>query len=422
MRPTPRAPRWGRRFRDLRHRTAQTILAVAAVGAAVALPVVLLSVGGGVFQHELATIRQSGFEISITTTADHGISDAHALSAEIDRIAGVAAASPILSVAVDLFAPGQGATPVLAEGIVPDAFLATQSAADRSLLPSSIALGDPADTVHYANGSYTGPESRELLLSTALAGTLGIANGSMATLAPTANASAGVGFTVEGTFGLPPSLLGPSALYVVLVPLSDLQTLTGYALGPSGQLLDSADTIQVSVNASLAADPSAIARIAHEIEPLVPYYSVSSQTQTAASLASAAAVLTGFYLGLSSVGLIVGFIFLTIILFRRVEQDRRSIGIRRAIGVSGWMIGRGIAAEALALTGAGLVAGMSGGILVVVLLARYGSSSVAAIARDAVFDPVTLGLLAVALGVLGLVAALLPTRRALALSIPEALR
>jgi ABC-type lipoprotein release transport system permease subunit len=416
------AVRWSVRWRALRHRSAQTFLAVAALASAVALPVVLLSVGGGVYTHELSSIEEAGFSISVDSAGTHGISDAHNLSRQIDGISGVAAASPILSVAVDLFPPGGGPVPVLAEGVIPGAFVATQSSAERSLLPSSLSLGDPDDTNHFDNGTYAGPSSAQLLLSTALLQTLNLSTGTTVGLSPSTNSSAAGAFAIVGSFGLPPGLLGPSPLFVALLPLSQLQSLVGLAHAPSGTLLDSADSIQVAMVPSLAASPAAVQRVASQIQALVPYYSVTSLTQQTTEIENAEAVITGFYVGLSSVGLIVGLLFLVIILLRRVEQERQSIGIRRAIGVPAWMVAKGIVAEALALTLGGVALGIAGGVLVVEVLARYSSGTVSEIAGLAVFNPVELVLLAGALVALALLASTLPVRRALRLSLPEVLR
>jgi len=54
------------RGRSLRHLRLQVVLAIAAVGAAVALPVVLVSVGGGVSAHELANLENAGYQIVVS--------------------------------------------------------------------------------------------------------------------------------------------------------------------------------------------------------------------------------------------------------------------------------------------------------------------------------------------------------------------
>ncbi len=414
--------RWLVHWRNLRHRTAQTILAVAAIAVAVALPGVLLSVGGGVYSHELASVQDAGFSISVDSAADHGIADAHSLARQIDAISGVAAASPILSVAVVLFTANGTGIPVLAEGVIPTAFSATQSSAERALLPPSFTLGDPDDTIHFANGTYGGPASGQVLLSTPLLQTLNLSSGASATLSPTTNRSAGVGVTVVGSFGLPPGLLGPSALFVALMPLSQLQSLVGLGRSTTGALLDDADSVQVAVVPALAGNPAAVARITAEVQALVPYYSVTSLTQQTSEIRAAQAVITGFYVGLSSVGLVVSLLFLVIILMRRVEQERSAIGIQRAIGVPAWRVSRGLLLEAEALTLCGGLSGVAGGILVISLLARWGSPTVSEIAGLATYDPVTLAGLVLGLLLMGLVASLLPVRRALNLPLPEVLR
>ena len=94
--------RWGRGG-ALRHSRLQMILAVAAIGTAVALPVVLVSVGGGVSAHELAGLQNAGYQIVVSAAGAHGITNAHRYADRILGISGVTAASPVLSVTIDAF-------------------------------------------------------------------------------------------------------------------------------------------------------------------------------------------------------------------------------------------------------------------------------------------------------------------------------
>src|SRR5208282_2571369 len=136
-----------------------------------------------------------------------------------------------------------------------------------------------------------------------------------------------------------------------------------------------------------------------EVQALFPYYSVSSLTQEAQQLESASSVLTGFYLALSSVGLTVGLVFLTLILLRRVETDRRSIGIRRAIGVPGRSVVGGVLLEGVTLASFGSVGGVLAGYVIVESLAAWGSGAVQEAASLADFVPLTL--LELVLGIVG---------------------
>ena len=415
-----RPPRRGR----ISHLGLQAILAVAAVATAVALPVTLLSVGGGVAQHEVTALEQAGFQIAVSGAGTHGIANAHLLSDRIAGLTDVAAVSPILSTAINLVDARGGLHPALAEGVVPVAFVATEQPTERSLFPDPLPLGDPTDSAHFANGSYDGPATWDVLLSTPLATTVGLSAGSTVRLAPSSNASQAVEFNITGTFGLPPSVLGPTAADAVVLPLSDLQWLIGVARsgGSSGSLVDAADTIQVGLVGPATLDPNRVTAVANEIQAMVPYYGVTSLDQEAQQLEGSVSILDGFYLALSSVSLAVGFLFLAIVLVRRVEAVRASIAIRRAIGLPARSIAGEMIGQALLLAGSGGAIGVAGGIVVVEALARWGSPNVSEIARLAVFAPTTLALLFVGCLLLSLPASGLATRAALRLSVPEALR
>jgi hypothetical protein len=392
---------------------------------AVSLPVVLLSIGGGVSQHEIAQLQNAGYEVVVSAPGVHGVDRSHALAGSIERIGLVAAASPVLSVPLDAFTgTGGGPQPVLVEGVIPRAFAATEGPTERALFPAPLPLGDPTDRVHYANGTYGGTATWDVLVSTPFSESTGVHAGSMLTLSPVADRAAGTTFNVTAVFGVPPSTLGPTAAFALIVPLSDLQEITGLGIG-SGSAnppLDAADTIQVALAGSASGDPATIQRVASEIQGIVPFYGVSSLLKQAQQIQEASSVLTGFYLALSSVSLSVGLIFLTLVLVRRVESQRQSIGIQRAIGVPGRFLAAAIVRTGALLALGGVVLGVVGGILLVTLLQDYGTPQVQAAASLAVYDPRTLFLLAGGVVALSLLGSGLATRAALRLSIPEALR
>jgi ABC-type antimicrobial peptide transport system permease subunit len=306
--------------------------------------------------------------------------------------------------------------------VVPTEFTPTLGPTENGLFPQPLPLGDPTDTVHYANGTYRGPATYDVLLSTPYADAYGITVGDRILLSPSTNTSLGTEYNVTGVFGVPPTVLGPTGAFAVLLPLSDLQVMTGFAGGPSATVTDAADTVQVAVTGSVADNPAALGAVRAEVQGIVPYYSVTSLNQEAQQLQSASGVLTGFYLALSSVGLTVGLLFLALVLLRRVESNRRSIGIRRALGIPGRTIAVGIAAEGLGLAVAGALAGLVGGFVLVESLARWASAAVQEAAALAVFDPIILAELVAGVAGLSLLASALATRSALRLDITEALR
>jgi ABC-type lipoprotein release transport system permease subunit len=408
-----------------RHLRLQTVLAIAAVAAAVSLPVILISVGSGVAQHEISQLQNSGYQIVVSAPGEHGIGLAHNYSRQFASLGSVAAASPILSLAIDAYYGGHNATPLLAEGVIPAAFSATLGP-DASLFPDPLPLGDPTDSEHFSNGTYSGRATDDVLVSVPFANNFGVSIGSSIVLAPAANRSLGTTYTVTGTFGVPQGTLGlgATAAYAAVLSLSDLQELSGYArtVGPNSSLLDSADTIQVAIVGSESTSLATINRVAQEIQSLVPNYGVSTLSQQASQLQQASAVLTGFYLALSSVGLSVGLVFLALVLLRRVEAQRRTIGIRRAIGIPNRAVAFEMVEQGFFLAGSGAVIGVAAGFVSVLLLGQYAGGAVAEAAHLAMFDPVTL--LALVAGVLGLsiLASSVATRAALRIDIVEALR
>ncbi|MCI4355481.1 MAG: hypothetical protein L3K06_08995, partial [Thermoplasmata archaeon] len=316
------------------------------------------------------------------------------------------------------------ATPILAEGIVPSDFAATESPQFRGLFPQPLPFSDAKDAVHYDHGAYDGPSALEVLVSTPFAADYAVHLGDSLPLAQSANASQSMKFHVIGFFGVPPASLGPTAVFGILVPLSDLQVLTGTARAPAvaGAIVDAADSIEVSLVAGASTDPSAIDRAAGSIGALVPYYGISTLTDEAAQIRASAAVLTGFSLALSSVGLLVGLVFLSLVLLRRVESERRTVGIERALGVPAGQILVEWIRRSLTLGAAGAVGGLAAGSIIVVILARYGQGAVATAAQLAEFDPLALARLALAVLGLAALTGLVATRAALRIPITEALR
>jgi hypothetical protein len=407
---------------SLRHLRIQQLLAIAAVGTAVALPVILVSVGGGVAAHELGSLENAGYQLVVSASGDHGITGAHNLSQQILSIGSVTAASPVLSVAIDVFGASGGPSPALAEGVIPDQFTPTLGPAESGLFPSPLPLGDPTDSVHFDNGTYAGPATNDVLVSSPMAAADAIGAGSTLWLGPTTNRSQAVEYHVTGTFGVLPTAIGPTGGDAVVLPLSNLQVMSGFATGAATVPHDAVDTIEVAVTGAASSDPAAIDHIRGEIQRLVPYYFVGSLDTEAQQLQSASGVLTGFYLALSSVALTVGLLFLALVLVRRVESDRRSIGIRRALGLPRRWIAREIVGDGLLLGLFGAIVGLVGGYAIVEILAAWGSGGVRLAAQWATFDPATLGAIVVGVLLLALLASAVATRSALRIEITEALR
>jgi hypothetical protein len=408
--------------RSLRHARWQSVLAVAAIASAVSLPVILVSVGGGVDAHEIASLEQTGYQVVVSAQGLHGIEGAHQDSAKLLALPNVVAVEPILSIAIDLFNRTGNVSAAIAEGIVPSQFGATLSPTERGLFSWPLALGDPNDTEHYADGAYDGPTSYDVLLSAPYAQMNQVTVGSTVVLSPTTNASLGVRYNVTGLFGPQGSLFEPAGAFAALVLLSNLQVLTDYARGSHTVVPDGADTIEVVVAPSTAESPSGLAGVEREVQAVLPSYTVTSVSSEAAELRSADGILTGFYLALSSVGLAVGLLFLALVLVRRVERDRRSIGIRRAIGLPQRSVAASILEDGAILAAAGGTVGVVAGVVVVEGLATWASSTVKEAAQLAIFAPAFLGELVVGVVALSVAASAAAVHVAWRVDLLEALR
>jgi putative ABC transport system permease protein len=412
---------WGGHGR-LRHQRLQVVLAIAAIATAVALPVVLISVGGGVSSHELSNLENAGYQIVVSAGGVHGIASAHHLASEIERLPSVTAASPVLSVAIDAFLGSSGAIPSLAEGVIPGEFLPTLGPTESGLFPSPLPLGDPTDSIHFANGTYRGPATNDVLVSSPLAKLYHLSAGESLVLGPSANQSQAVRYNLTGVFGVPLGALGQTGGFALLLPLSNLQSMTGYSNGSGVGVVDAADTVEVAVTGSVATSPSALAHVQNEIQALVPYDGVSTLSQEAQQLQSASSVLTGFYLALSSVGLTVGLVFLALVMLRRVESDRRSIGIQRALGVPGRSVVLGVLTEGVTMAVLGAVGGVLAGYVIVEALAAWTTGAVQEAASLAEFVPLTLLELTAGVLALSVLAGGVAARAALRLDLAESLR
>jgi len=408
--------------RPLRHARWQSALAIAAIASAVALPVVLVSVGEGVDAHEISTLEQSGYQIVVSAQGMHGLERAHQDAAKLLALPSVLDAEPILSISIDVINRTGNYSAAIAEGIVPSEFAATLSPTERGLFPLPLPLGDPNDTQHYQMGSYAGPTTYDVILSQPYAAAAHVTVGSTVVLSPTTNASLGIRYNVTGLFGPQESIFQPAGAFAALLLLSNLQTLTGYAVGPRTVVPDGADTIEVVVTPSAAESPSGLSSVEQEVQAALPSYTVTSVSSEAAQLRSADGILTGFYLALSSVGLAVGLLFLALVLVRRVERDRRSIGIRRAIGLPQRSVAASIVTDGATLAATGAIVGVAAGVAVVEGLATWATSTVQEAARLAIFAPTFLGELG--LGVVGLsvLASAAAVRVAWRVEVLEALR
>lgn len=211
-----------------------------------------------------------------------------------------------------------GATPVLAEVLRVESETGSEWVLVVGVVDGpgldSVAGVETADLTdddpHYADGSYDGPWTGEVVLSGGAASVLGVEHGDRLTVAD--NASFAVAAVDEGERSV-------GSVPTAVVQLSELQVLTG------ADASDAADQFVVSTTSPGVRD---------ELAGLYP----SSRVQTRGELTAAATLDSGLPLALAAtafvVALVVGTLFVVTTAGLELVADRRELATLSAIGLS----------------------------------------------------------------------------------------
>ena len=422
----------------IRRRPGRSALTALGVGLAVGLVVLLLSLSAGVQSSATTLAYASGVDLlavspgsTITSGQFPPLAGAHPLADEIPaRDANVVSASPWL---IEDLALANASLWQAANGsALPPGWTYTESGtvgwipSDNQGIetpnlyagPGFSARGDP----HYANGSYTGPVTHEIVLDQALAGVLRVGVGDAVWASPTepptnaslpgwfANASRFVVAGISGPFWLVPSaLLG-------FVYLSELQEMFGGA----SRTTDYASLVLIHL-----ADPthpsSDLARLAAAFPnlSLITLGDILSEIQHVVNLYRTFGLLVG------AVGVVVAALFTTTVLQMSVDDRSRELALLRALGSNRAAVGLRVVEESLLLSGLGLAIGLPVAYLGAVAMNRFLLGLVPGLPAAFSFVSFDAGVLlgGVAVVVLvGLVAAIAPALRAMALPVAEELR
>ncbi|ELZ55712.1 MULTISPECIES: FtsX-like permease family protein [unclassified Haloferax] len=308
------------------------------------------------------------------------LGDTHAITDRLARDERVDYATPVQTQLVTL-TPAGGSTDeyVLAAGIIPP----EEPTSVVGVSTEALTPGDP----HYANGSYDGPRTGELVLNDAAAELLGVSAGDEVTASVGGSRAE---FTVadvrEGSLS---SGVGP--VPVALVHLSELQTMTGSTEG------DLADQLLVSTDS---------AGVRSDIEALYPRTSVVTQTGLAVRGASTSSLPLAMAAVSLVVAVLVGVLFVATMMGLEVNADRRNLAVLSAMGyrTSSQMLL--VVAETVVVATVGGVVGVVAGI--------GGIHLTNAITREllgvqvALFDPVLVGYSVAVAALIGLVSSVYP--------------
>lgn len=303
--------------------------------------------------------EQANVESIAVSTGGLKLGDVHRTSDAIAADDRVDYATPVLLELVPVRDSQTGDRKyVLAVGIVP--------APGTEVLGLSADALEPGDP-HFANGSYDGPWTGEVVLNDAAATVTNTSTGDRLELLRSSqnrsltvqNVSAGGATTPGGT------------LPVMLVHLSELQAVTGAADG------DVADQILVSTN-----DRS----VRSTLEGRYPRTVVVTRSGLSAQEVSTSNLPLAVAVAALVAAVVVGVLFVTTLMGLEVSADRPQLATLAAIGVSSRSRSLLVAAETLVVSLAGGLLGVGLGLLGIVAINEFGTATFG-VATVAVFEP-----------------------------------
>ena len=325
---------------QLRHAPAQTALSILGVALAVLAVTLLASTGVGVLETGAEQFDETEVDLWVTGGAvemtpqgglENQIADAHDVAASIEARDDVEGTAPVAFHAVYV-EQGEESELVSAVG-VPGGHTDLELEAGEPLL-----YGDP----HYADGTYDGPHTDEILVDRSTADAFDLEVGDTIRVA-SARGSDGREVTVVGISSTYSQFLGTST---IVMPLSELQQLAG----TTGS--DRATFVTVT-----AAEDADIDTVQSEIQEDHPEYAVqTNREQFEAMLESQILMMASAATLVALAVLVGGALLLNVLVLSVVQQSTQWVALRR-IGVSrGTLIGivvcRGV--------GIGLIGGLLG--------------------------------------------------------------
>jgi len=425
-------------FDALRRRPGRSALTSLGIGLAVGLVVLLLAISAGVQTSATTLATASGVDLiaasantTITTGSVPPIPHAHELATEVPASdPNIAVASPWL---VGELVFGNASLWAAANAsAVPSGWSPTGSGS-VGWIPSDntgievppiyngTGFTDPGDP-HFANGTYGGPFTHEIVLDQGLAGVLGATVGDLvwasAAQAPNAAALPGwyanaTAFRVVGISG--PFWLIPSALLAFLY-LSEMQSIVGGGT-PS---TDYASLLLIHLN-----DPTTASADQTRIETAFPSLTVITLAEVLGAIQQVVNIYRTFGVLIGAIGVIVAALFATTVLQMSVDDRSREIALLRAVGYTRAGVGSLVAAEGLALSVIGLAVGFPLAFAGAYELNRFLLGLIGGLPVGfsfVSFDASVLGYGVALVLAIGLVAAVLPAARAMSLPVAEELR
>ncbi|MFB1065597.1 ABC transporter permease [Natrinema sp. H-ect4] len=345
----------GRQVEQLRRLPRQTAVTVALVALTIALLVIVTGIAAGLAvdstadeEADVRVIPEGGGTLSSVVNVESArLGTVHNTTATIERRDGIAYATPVLTEVVQVTTAGENESEtVFAMGVVPP----DEPTTINGISTASLEPGDP----HYANGSYDGPQTGEIVLTDAAADTVNASAGDdLAVRSPTVDTMLRSGtdnrspaYTVTTVEDTAASDLS-GELPLVVLHLSELQAMTG---ADDADLADQV-LVETESGASTAVAESAAADA---------YPNATIQSGDEGGVTSIRS--DDFALATSLVALVVAVVICALFVATSsaltIDRDRRTIAVLAAVGFSVRSRLAIVAITTLSLTLAGAVAGV----------------------------------------------------------------
>ena len=330
---------------QLRYDRARTGLMIAGIALAVLSATLLGSLGVGVVETGSEKFAAADRDLWVTGGAievtpgeiggiRNGVVDAHDLAAELERRDGIQTAVPIAFQSVYVAnESGEFAT-----------YVGTGGPAGPNAVNLRSGSGFTRGDVHYANGTYQRPMTREVVVDPATAERFDVS----------VNDTLYIGGSIAEARERPFRVVGVSRTYTrflrsptVTVPLSELQELTG------GTDADRATFVTVALAEGVSAD-----RMRQELEQDYPEYEVRTNREQLRATLRQQAVVIASGVSLTVLAAVAGVALTVNLLFTAVHRQRTEFAALVAVGVGPRTLAGVVSIQAIVLGGLGGLVGV----------------------------------------------------------------
>ncbi|NUB91477.1 ABC transporter permease [Haloterrigena sp. SYSU A121-1] len=328
---------------QLRHEIGRSVLVIVAIALAVLAVTLLAGLGLGVletgqdrFDEADQDVWISGGAVELTAGGgmENPIADSHQLAADVEEREDVQSASPIAFHAIYVGTEPEPSELELVSGVgVPS---------EHGGLTLEEGDGFSEGDVHYGEGDYDGPMTREVIVDPRMAERFDLEVGDTIYVGTSPSTAAEEEFTVVGISSSYSQFLGTTT---ATMPLSELQEITGTTGSDRAAF--------VTATVAPGADRGAVS---DEIQAAHPEYDVRTSEEQFESMFEDQVLLLASGTALVVLAVVAGVVLTVNLLALVASRQRGELAALRALGLSRWLL-TGI------IGGQGIVLGLCGGLL-----------------------------------------------------------